>query len=58
MAEEPKKAEPTPRFVVGEVVASTAPAIVDTKDNNAAYTEIQMLCKIANDIDHIKKVMG
>jgi len=49
-----KKAEAKDRYEVTEIATQTAPVI---KDNNTEeiYNEITILCKIANDMEALKK---
>ena len=55
--QEEKKKENDERYKLTEVITATEPAILDSKDGQA-YSQLQMLCKIANDVEAIRKTMG
>ncbi len=42
------------RFEVTEVATQTRPVIKDNKNDNI-YTEVQMLCYLANEFEEVKK---
>ncbi|UCD20529.1 MAG: hypothetical protein JSW08_01990 [archaeon] len=52
--EEKKKKED--RFEVDVVATQTAPVIKDTETGDV-YNEVTILCKIANDINKLKKLL-
>lgn len=43
------------RFVITEVPTQTVPVIKDTSEEDTYYNELTMLCKLANEIELIKK---
>ena len=48
------KKKTTDRYLVGEVPTETA-AVIKDSETEVVYNSLTMLCKIANDIDDIKK---
>jgi len=54
MAEEKKPKQEKERFEVAEIATQTTPVIRDTKKDEV-YTELTILCKIANDLEKLKK---
>ncbi len=54
--EEVKKEKPKQRYDVGQVATQTENVIIDHNDDSH-HSEITMLCKIANDIDELKRLL-